>query len=96
VSEDAVDLRAKDSDEEAEGSGYYKEHGYKVDLAVDRKTGVIATPIFLGINESEGNCFPKQAERQNQQRFKVELRWSLCFQGKPCNRNYGPWNGDTL
>jgi hypothetical protein len=76
VSEDAVDLRARDSDEEAEWSGYYKEQGYKVDLAVDRKTGVIATPIFLGINEGEGDCFPEQAERQNQLGFKPR-KWNF-------------------
>jgi hypothetical protein len=32
VSEDGVDIRARDSDEEAEFSGYYKEYGYKEDI----------------------------------------------------------------
>jgi hypothetical protein len=63
ASEDAVDLKARKTDREAEWSGYYREYGYKADLAVDLQTGMIATPIFLEINEYEEYCFPKQAER---------------------------------
>ena len=35
VSEDGVDIRARDTDEEAEYSGYYKENRYKEDIGVD-------------------------------------------------------------
>lgn len=63
VSEDAIDTKARKTDKEAEWSSYYKEYGYKTDLAVCLQTGMIATPIFLGINEHEGHCFPEQAEK---------------------------------
>jgi len=79
VSEDAVDLKARKTDREAEWSGYYKEYGYKADLAVDLQTGMVATPIFLGINEYEGYCFPKQAERLIKLGFEPKS-WS--FDGK--------------
>jgi hypothetical protein len=79
VSEDAVDIKARKADKEAEWSSYYEEYGYKADLAVCLQTGMIATPIFLGINEHEGHCFPKQAERLIQLGFKPE---SWGFDGK--------------
>jgi len=40
---------------------------------------MIATPIFLGINEHEGHCFPEQAERFARLGFKPE---SWTFDGK--------------
>jgi len=72
MSEDAVDIKARKTDREAEWSSYYKEYGYKADLAVDLQTGMIATLIFLGINEHEGHCFPKQTERLIERGFKPE------------------------
>jgi hypothetical protein len=79
VSQDAVDLKARKTDEEAEWSEYYKEHGYKADLAVGLKTGMIATPVFLGINEHEGKCFSKQAEGLRNLGFEPKI-W--VFDGK--------------
>jgi len=79
VSEDAVDIKARKTDREAEWSSYYEEYGYKTDLVVDLQTGMIATPIFLGINEHEGQCFPKQAESLIKLGLKPE-GWS--FDGK--------------
>lgn len=79
ISEDAVDIKARKADKEAEWSSYYKEYGYKTDLAVCLQTGMIATPIFLGINEHEGHCFPEQAERLIELGFKPE---SWTFDGK--------------
>jgi hypothetical protein len=63
VSEDGVDIRARDSDEEAEYSGYYKEYGYKEDIVVDVDLGIPYRPIHLGINDHEGSCFPEQIRR---------------------------------
>ena len=79
VSQDAVDLKARKTDEGAEWSEYYKEYGYKADLAVGLKTGMIATPVFLGINEHEGRCFSKQAEGLRNLGFEPK---SWVFDGK--------------
>ena len=79
VSQDAVDLKARKTDEGAEWSEYYKEYGYKADLAVGLKMGMIATPVFLGINEHEGKCFSKQAEGLRNLGFEPK---SWVFDGK--------------
>jgi hypothetical protein len=79
VSQDAVDLKARKTDEEAEWSEYYKEYGYKADLVVGLGTGMTATPMFLGINEHEGKCFSKQVERLRNLGFEPR---SWAFDGK--------------
>jgi hypothetical protein len=79
VSQDAADLKARKTDEEAEWSEYYKEYGYKADLVVGLGTGMIATPVFLGINEHEGKCFSKQAQRLRNLGFEPK---SWAFDGK--------------
>jgi hypothetical protein len=60
VSQDAVDLKARKTDEEAEWSEYYKEYGYKADLVVGLGTGMIATPVFLGSMNTRESASPSR------------------------------------
>jgi Xaa-Pro aminopeptidase len=60
VSQDAVDLKARKTDEEAGWSEYYKEYGYKADLVVGLGTGMIGTPVFLGSMSTRGSASPSR------------------------------------
>ncbi len=60
--EDAVDIQARETDKEAEYSGYYRHSGYKVDIMTDLEHGLPLRGRFIGINANEGEELRRHLE----------------------------------
>ena len=64
VGEDATDIRSLKFDDEAEYSGYYRHHGYKVDMVHDLDDqSLVLDYTPMGINGDEGECLMQSQQR---------------------------------
>ena len=64
IGEDATDIRALKHDPDADYSGYYKEHGYKVDIVFDLDNNALPLALtLLNINANEAECLVPSIEK---------------------------------